>query len=238
MPQDYRHRSPLFSAAVLLFAAGHYGFAASQAAAQEHGPQPLETAHETAAAQPVYSSPKSRPPLARTRTSAEAPDEHGEHAEHESHLRNAIGLGFAYAAQWVREEENQGTTQSLFGFSLLYDRILIPSHLGISIRKPFLFAGGRFDSPLDVVLEGLLERKHWEFFLGVGVTLNLRAFQREMEGEADGVKLSFGIPVVTGVNLLIARHWSVQMEVGYGWTVTKEPVNHALNTLLTALYHF
>ena len=95
-----------------------------------------------------------------------------------------------------------------------------------------------FDSPLDVVLEGLLERKHWEFFLGVGVTLNLRAFQREMEGEADGVKLSFGIPVVTGVNLLIARHWSVQMEVGYGWTVTKEPVNHGLNTLLTALYHF
>jgi hypothetical protein len=227
--------------AVLLWALGQCPLGVSVAAADEPDEQLVpsyEPATQPSVVKPGSSSADRRPPIVRK--PAKAPDEHEEHVEHEPHPKNNIGLGFAYSAQWLTETEGHGANklQNLYGFSLFYERVLIPGHLALSVRKPFLFDGERFDSGLSTVLEGLLQRKHWELFLGVGVMLNLRVFEVEQEGEPEGLKVSLGVPVITGVNLLLTHHWSLQVEGSYIWIATDDPVKHELETFLTALYHF
>lgn len=199
-----------------------------------------EPAPHEAMEEPAYSSAgEGRPPISRK--TAKAPEEHEEHAEHEPHLKNNIGLGFAYSAQWLHEEtegEHPDNPTSLYGFSIFYERVLIPGHLALSVRKPFVFDGTRFDSPLSVALEGLWELKHWELFIGTGARLNLRVFETEQEGVEKGFYASFAIPVMAGVNLLLAHHWSLQAEGCYNWVASDDPVNFEVEAFLTALYHF
>jgi hypothetical protein len=230
------------SLAVLLWALGQYPLGVSVAAADEPDEQLLpsyEPATQPSVVKPGSSSADRRPPIVRK--PAKAPDEHEEHVEHEPHLKNNIGLGFAYSAQWLHEEtegEHPNNPTSLYGFSIFYERVLIPGHLALSLRKPFVFDGTRFDSPLSVALEGLWERKHWELFIGTGVRLNLRVFETEQEGVNKGFYASFAIPVMAGVNLLLTRHWSVQTEGCYNWIASDDPVNFEVEAFLTALYHF
>ena len=229
-----------FRALLFCVLLGQYLLGVSEAAAEEPGDQPIHVfkpAPHEALETPPSSGPGRRPPISRK--TAKVPEEHEEHTEHEPHLKNNIGVGFAYVSQWLHEgEAHERNPASLYGFSLFYERVFIPGHLALSIRKPFVFDRDRFDSPLGIALEGLWQRKHWELFLGTGLGLNVRIFEQEQEGDPDGAYVSFSIPVLGGVNLLLTHHWSLQAEVCYNWVATDEPVNFEVEAFLTALYHF
>ena len=90
-------------------------------------------------------------------------------------------MNFATRFRW------EARTQSLGGFVIRYQRELIPSRLAIAVSKPFYFARGRYDSPLELSLKGLLRRGRWDGFAGLLVTWNIRLFDQEAADRVGGV---------------------------------------------------
>lgn len=177
-------------------------------------------------------------------TAAAAPDKGAEPAGKETNKepRNAISVGGAYMVQVERETESPGggrNPQSLGGFVIRYQRELIPSHLAIAVSKPFYFARGRFDSPFEVSLKGILRRGPWDWFLGPMITWNIRLFDQEAAdrvGETN--KMSFGLGAVIGGGYSFTLHWGLELEALYEYVPKGDVIDHEISTVLHGVYRF
>ncbi len=180
---------------------------------------------------------------AETVKEAEEAADAGEGAEEE--YRNSITFGFNYLHAFLKpregtEGESLDENENLYGFSIGYERVLIPSHLAILIAKPLVFNRERFDSPLEVLLKGLFRRRRWEPFIGLGLASNLRVFSGERE-QKEGRKVEFGVGVLaaTGLTYVITRHWGVEVEFGYTYFFNVGSVSeHEITSVLNGVYYF
>lgn len=169
----------------------------------------------------------------------------GEHIEPgqqaEKERRNGIDLGFTHSFQILRtspSEAEAGNTENLWGFTLAYERVLIPGRLALVIAKPFHFTVDRFDSPLDVFLKVNFPRGRWDPFVGVGISGNLRAFSGELEQEeGKRVEYTFGIGSIAGVTYRFTSQWGLSLEVGYYYFVNGLN-KHAITDALTGVFFF
>ena len=165
----------------------------------------------------------------------------------EEEYRNAIAFGFIYTHAFLNSRESQTEpgeplkeNENLFGFNLVYDRVLIPNHLALAIAKPFLFNKERWDSPLEIVLKALIRRGQWEPFFGLGLHNNVRVFSGEREEqEGRGVEYAIGLIVATGFTFIFTPHWGLELELAYVYVLNDRSVSdHELSPALNAIYFF
>ena len=184
------------------------------------------------------------PESSAARSSEPEPDEATEEGEEKERL-NGLTLGGAYTFHILRDR-NSATTgeplrtiEHLGGFVIAYERELIPQHLALTISKPFYFSKERFDTPFDFILKGLFRKGSWEGFIGLILTWNIRAFEKERE-EQEGERniMSFGIGAVIGGAYLFNPRWSLDLELGYANIPTDDIVENEFTAALSGVYHF
>jgi hypothetical protein len=173
-------------------------------------------------------------------TKTQEPDELGEEEEY----RNGFGFGYAHSFHLLKDRQSADGSElpnreHLWGFIILYERILIENWLTLNIAKPLLFNRERFDSPLDIVLKGIYRKNEWEPFIGAGISSNIRVFKREREeAEGKGIEHSFGIVVAVGFTYFIRRHWGIEFELGYVFIPDSDTFEHEFSNVLAAAYYF
>ncbi len=160
---------------------------------------------------------------------------------------NAIAFGAAYKFHSLTERESRTEArlpenEHLVGFVIAYERTLIPEHLELQLAKPFLFNGERFDSPLDIVVRGLFPKGAWEPLVGLGLSGNLRVFERERE-EAEGARAEFSLGIIfeVGFSYFFTPRWALELELAYIWNVwvsTRSGFEHELAPALGGVFHF
>jgi len=161
--------------------------------------------------------------------------------EQDKERRNAVELGFTHAFQILRtspSEAEAGSSDNLWGFTLAYERVLMPSRLALVIAKPFHFTRDRFDSPLDVFLKASFPKGRWEPYIGAGVSGNIRVFSGELEQE-EGKRLqyTFGIGTIAGVTRVLTPRWGLSLEVGYAYFVNGL-AQHSITDALSGGFFF
>jgi len=163
----------------------------------------------------------------------------------EEEYRNAIAFGAIYTRSFLRQRESATgeplpEAENLFGFNLVYDRVLIPNHLALAIAKPLLFNPERYDSPLEIVLKALIRRGQWEPFFGLGLHSNLRVFAGEREElEGKRVEYAIGLLVATGFTFIFTPHWGLELEFAYVYVFNDTSVSqHDISPALNAVYFF
>lgn len=141
----------------------------------------------------------------------------------EEERRNSLELGFTHTFQLLRtspSEAEAGRSENLWGFTIAYERVLIPDRLALVIAKPFHFTADRFDSPLDVFLKAVFPKGRWDPYVGAGVTGNLRLFSGELEQEeGTRVQYTFGVGTIAGCTYRFTPRWGLSLEVGYSYFV-------------------
>jgi hypothetical protein len=129
----------------------------------------------------------------------------------EENRRNGFETGFTHAFQILRTSESEaeaGSRDNLWGFTLAYERVLLPRRLALVIAKPFHFTRDRFDSPLDVLLKVVFPKGRWEPFVGAGISGNVRVFSGELEQEEGRrFEYTFGIGTIAGVTCVFRSRW-------------------------------
>lgn len=159
--------------------------------------------------------------------------------------RNTLSLKAAYAYHVLapRESGVSGTAaperEHLGGFSLAYERTLVPGWLALEVAKPFYFAPGRFDSPFDTSLKLLHRWGPVEPFVAAGITFNIRVFddeREEIEGRAN--ELSFGLVATVGAVVWLTKRWAIEVEGSYEWIPAGAVVNHELGATIGPLIGF
>jgi hypothetical protein len=137
--------------------------------------------------------------------------------------RNALELGFTHTFQLLRtspSEAEAGRSENLWGFTLAYERVLIPDRLALVIAKPFHFTKDRFDSPLDIFVKVAFPKGRWDPYVGAGISGNVRVFSGELEQEEGArVQYTFGIGAIAGCTYLFTPRWGLALEVGYSYFV-------------------
>ncbi len=186
-------------------------------------------------------SEASAPPLEETHHErlVEEEEEAREGMGAEEEYRNALAFGFIYTLSVLKPEESK-PTENLFGFNLIYERVLIPNHLALGIAKPFLFNRERYDSPLEILVKALVRRGSWEPFFGLGLHNNLRVFPAERE-EQEGKRLEYavGLLAATGFTFLFTPHWGLELELAYVYVFNEKSVSqHEISPSLNAVYFF
>ena len=166
-------------------------------------------------------------------------------AEEEKELLNAVSLGGAYAFQLDRDRDSATTgeplrtRENLGGFVIAYKRELLPKRLALGLSKPCYFNHERFDTPFEVMLEGLWVRGSWEAFLGPVLTWNIRVFAEERaEQEGEKNKMSFGIGAVTGAAYYFTPKWGLELELAYEYIPTDDIVEHEISAALSGVFRF
>jgi len=161
--------------------------------------------------------------------------------EEREERRNAVELGFTHAFQILRtspSEAEAGSHDNLWGFTLAYERVLIPRRLALVIAKPFHFTRDRFDSPLDVFLKVVFPKGRWDPFVGAGTSANLRVFSGELEQEeGKRVEYTFGIGAISGVTYAFTPRWGLSLEVGYSYFVNGL-AHHSITDGLSGVFVF
>jgi hypothetical protein len=159
--------------------------------------------------------------------------------------RNAIAFGALYTRSILRSRESATDeplpeAENLLGLNLVYDRVLIPSHLALAIAKPFLFNRERYDSPLEVVLKALIRRGQWEPFFGLGLHNNLRVFAGEREEqEGKRVEYAIGLLAATGFTFIFTPHWGLELELAYVYVFNDTSISqHDISPAMSAVYFF
>ncbi len=164
--------------------------------------------------------------------------------ERKKERRNAFGFGFAHSFHLLRDRtspigEDLKDTEHMWGFLIAYERILIENHLALVVAKSFYFNSERFDSPLDVGLKALFRRKSWEPFIAVGVSQNLRVFEKEREkAEGEGLDWSIGPLAAVGVTYFINPRWAIVLEFAYAFVPNSDVVEHEFTDALRMGYFF
>jgi len=163
----------------------------------------------------------------------------------EEEYRNAIAFGALYTRSILRPresatEEPLPEAENLLGLNLVYDRVLIPSHLALAIAKPFLFNRERYDSPLEIVLKALIRRGQWEPFFGLGLHNNLRVFAGEREEqEGKRVEYAIGLLAATGFTFIFTPHWGLELELAYVYVFNDTSISqHDISPAVNAVYFF
>ncbi len=137
---------------------------------------------------------------------------------------NALGVKLTYSFHLLRERTVADPAQardseSLGGFVLSYERVLIPELLAIEFAKPFLFNDERFDTPNDLVLKLLHRFDAIELFIAAGASLNIRiiyADRQAIEGH-DEDYVTFGVIAMTGASWWLDPHWTLDFELEYSY---------------------
>ncbi|MGB8329778.1 MAG: opacity family porin [Polyangiales bacterium] len=173
---------------------------------------------------------------------AEPPDEHREEPpEPTKERRNAVELGYTHAFQILRtspSEAEAGSSENLWGFTLSYERLLIPHRLALVIAKPFHFTRDRFDSPLDVFLRVVFPKGRWDPYVGAGASGNLRVFSGELEQEEGRrVEYTFGVGTIAGVTYAFTPRWGLSLEVGYAYFVNGL-AQHSITDGISGVFSF
>jgi len=155
--------------------------------------------------------------------------------------RNGVEVGYTHAFQILRtspSEAEAGSHDNLWGFTLAYERILIPRRLALVIAKPFHFTRDRFDSPVDVFLKVAFPKGRWEPFVGAGVSGNIRVFSGELEQE-EGTRFqyTFGVGAIAGVTYAFTAQWGLSLEVGYSYFVNGL-ARHSITDGLSGVFRF
>ena len=166
-------------------------------------------------------------------------DESSEAPVEENERRNGFALGFTHAFQLLRTSESQPQrSDNLWGFTIDYERVLIPGRLALIIAKPFHFTPERFDSPLDVFLKVIFPKGRWEPFVGAGISGNLRVFSGELEQE-EGKRLqyTFGVGAIAGCTYALTSRWGLSIEVGYLYFVNGL-AQHSITDALSGVFFF
>ena len=150
----------------------------------------------------------------------------------------------AYSRHVLRERAIPGdpraVAEDLYGFTLVYERLLIPEWLLLEISKPFLWGEGRFDSPFGVTLALPLRLgRRWEANVGLGGTMNLRVFDKETEEEA-GIsnKLSLGLTASAGLAVEIRETWALHLNLEGAYIPGSDVVRAELTPTLGVVHHF
>lgn len=153
--------------------------------------------------------------------------------------RNGIAVGFTHAFQLLRTSETEPQrSDNLWGFTIDYERVLIPGRLALVIAKPFHFTPERFDSPLDVLLKVVFPKGRWEPFVGAGFSGNLRVFSGELEAE-EGTRLqyTFGISGFAGCTYAFTSRWGLSAEIGYLYFVNGL-AQHSIAEAVSGVFFF
>lgn len=154
---------------------------------------------------------------------------------------NGLELGFSHTLQILRtspSEAEAGSSENLVGFTLAYERLLIPGRLSLVVAKPFHFTKDRFDSPLDVLVKVGFVEGRWEPFVSVGISGNLRLFSGELEQEeGKRIEYTFGIGSIVGCTYVFTPRWGLTLEVGYFYFVNGL-AQHGIVDALSGVWFF
>lgn len=166
-----------------------------------------------------------------------------EEAPNHEEFRNIISSGPLLAFHGLRQRgaTNLGAPASdlLGGFSLVYERVLVPNAWALVVANAFLFKSGRFDSALDLAATRIHAFGSWELFVSLGITFDIRAFfdkRQAQEGRPN--ELTLGLIARTGLVRRVSKQISIGVEVGYSWIPLSAVVEHELATSLLIGYAF
>lgn len=165
--------------------------------------------------------------------------------EEAAHLPNGVSLklGAIYTINRPRTSAVPGVeapeAEVLGGFSIAYERVLVPELLTLELAKPFYFAEGRYDSPFEVYAKLNHRWRDWEPFVGLGLTFNLRVFDGERaEVEGQDSDLSAGLAAAAGLVYWPSLRWGIEAEVGYGFIPFSEVTEHEFSAAVGPVYAF
>jgi hypothetical protein len=164
-----------------------------------------------------------------------------EHDEVEARNLVTIGPLVAFHDLRLREATTRGAPGGdlLGGFSLGYERVLVPRAWALVVAKPFFFGPGRFDSPLELSGKRLFSFGSWELFVSLGISFSFRLFlEQRLALEGRDFEFTLGLIARTGLVRHVARGFSIGLELGYGWVPVSTVVEHEFAASLLAGYAF